>query len=746
MIATRAERIVRAPAVSGFFLWTFGVFLPLAAVAFEALTAICVDAGIDPMPSTAYLLLLLTVPACNALAWLGLRREVFEHRFAFAAMTGYSGAIALFYAVLFLPITPILLIGTIVLLPALGLAPVFSFWTAVRLGRVWGRLAGVHAVVCGAACGIAALLLLASPAIAVRAAGGMIDSERGWVRDAGFHLLRLDAVREELSRASDFRAGADARQTVAWVTARGPLTQDEARRLYYRASGKSFDNARISRWRRRAWLNFDPNRGSDRVGGVTNAVRLASSRIDGSVDGRSAVGYFEWTMVFHNSSATQQEARMEIALPAQGVVSRATLWIHGAEHEAVFGERGRVRQAYEQVVRVRRDPLLVTTSGRDRVIVQCFPIEPAGDMKIRIGITAPVLPEGLSDRGIVSLPQIRSRNFDAGDPASVWIESKAALDSAHLREDGVYVMRGPLEPEAASVARLSGLQWGNTWAADTVEGGARLVEQRFVERAVEAPRQLLVVVDGSESLRDVRAQIAAALGAIPAGIDSRVAVATRSGVSDWASSGNWLGGVDSIPALADALRRAGDAPRTAILWIAGDQPSGLSGAEAVRQALERERGRVRLLVAGGGSSNAVLRDLDGLSNVEMVPRLGNVADDVGGLFTGWKASRERVAERRALAAGEKAPGVAQGSAHMVRLWAAEQSAAMALAVAHGIVTPLSGAVVLESAAQYAQNLLPSAPTSPVPTMPEPETVALLAVGALALAFLARRRLRAAWAC
>ncbi len=741
--------MVQAPVVSGFILWTFGVLLPLAAIAFEAGTAICVDAGIDPMPSPAYLLLLLTVPMCNVLAWLGLRREAFEHRFAFAAMTGFSGAIALFYAILFLPLTPILLIGVIVLLPALGLAPALGFWTSVRLARVWARLAGIRALICGAVCGIGALVLLAAPAIAVRAASGMIASDRSWVRETGFYLMRLDAVRGELSRASDFRAPADARQTVAWITGRGPLAQEEARRLYYRASGKSFDQTPVSRWRRRAWLQFDQNRGSDRVGAVTKAVRLASSRIDGSVDGRSAVGYFEWTMVFHNSSATQQEARMEMALPAQGVVSRATLWIHGAEHEAVFGERGKVRQAYEQVVRVRRDPLLVTTSGRDRVMVQCFPIEPGSDMKIRIGITAPVLPGGLSDRGVVSLPQIRSRNFDAGDPASVWIESKAAIDSARLREDGVYAMRGSLAPEVTSVARVSGLRWEPVWATDQ---GSRVVEQRFVERAADVPQRALVVVDGSESLRDTRGEIGAALATIPAGIDSRVVVASREGVSDWAASGKWLGGVDPVPAIADAVHRAGDVPRTAVLWIAGDQPIGLSGTEILRQALEREQGRIRLLVAGGGSSNMVLRDLDGLANVEIVPRLGNVADDVRSLFAGWRASRERVAERRVLAVGEKASGMEQGSPHIVRLWAAEESAAMAarnraaameLAVAHGIVTPLSGAVVLESAAQYAQNLLPSAPSSPVPTMPEPETVGLLAVGAVALAFLARRRARTA---
>ena len=34
----------------------------------------------------------------------------------------------------------------------------------------------------------------------------------------------------------------------------------------------------------------------------TLSADLADSRIDGRVDAHSAVGYFEWTMVFHNTS------------------------------------------------------------------------------------------------------------------------------------------------------------------------------------------------------------------------------------------------------------------------------------------------------------------------------------------------------------------------------------------------------------------------------------------------------------
>jgi hypothetical protein len=109
---------------------------------------------------------------------------------------------------------------------------------------------------------------------------------------------------------------------------------------------------------------------------IPNQVSLASSRIDGHVDARSALSYTEWTMVLRNPTSIRQEGRLEIQLPPDAVVSRATLWVAGSEREAAFGERGHVRQAYESVVAARRDPLLVTTDGPGRIAVRCFPIEP----------------------------------------------------------------------------------------------------------------------------------------------------------------------------------------------------------------------------------------------------------------------------------------------------------------------------------------------------------------------------------
>ena len=124
----------------------------------------------------------------------------------------------------------------------------------------------------------------------------------------------------------------------------------------------------------------------------------------------------EWTLIFRNDSNAQREARAEVQLPPGGVVSRLTLWVNGEEREAAFAGRGRVREAYQKVaIQQRRDPVLVTTAGRDHVLVQCFPVPPnQGEMKIRLGITLPLVLEDETNAKLL-MPHFVSKNFSIPD-------------------------------------------------------------------------------------------------------------------------------------------------------------------------------------------------------------------------------------------------------------------------------------------------------------------------------------------
>ena len=740
---------VQAPArtISGRFVWLLGVLLPLAAITFEISTAVCTN-FIDPMPAPAYVALLFAVPLCNAIAWCALKRDALAYSRWFAAAAGFSISVALFYTVLFAWILPFCLIGVIVLLPGLGLAPIASLATAIRLGLAWKGFTGWRPVVWGAIAGTVALVVLAAPAIGLRAGAQLAGSEQGWIRDAGFSILRTDAVSQELLQSCEFNDGTDARNAIALLTGRGALTVDESRSLYYRATGQSYDQQPISHWKRRAFLQFDEQRGGDRVGRVSADVQLTTSQLDSRIDPRGATSYTEWTMNFHNSAATQQEARTEVALPPGSVVSRVTLWVNGEEREAAYGGSGQVRQAYESVVRVRRDPLLVTSAGRDRVLVQCFPIQPAGDMKIRLGVTAPILPDGVSDRGFVTFPSIVSSNFGSREASWLWLESEKPIQATAGKfqasdRGATHVLRGAVKMSEPTIVQIAGLDWPATWTLDSAGGGAQAIEQRFTERAVEAPERVIVVLDGSSSTSALRQEITAALKTIPAGVQQQVLVATRSGVSGYLPEAPWSGGIDAAPALDEALSSAAGESGTAVGWIAGAQPVKMAAMPRASQAIQRSQGGVRLAVLATGGENVLLRDLNGLAGVEMIPRLGRPADDLRRYFRTWHVgTRERVVERRAVPADAVPAGAVRASSHVVRLWAAEQAArtaetdrgeAVKIASAHQIVTPWTGAVVLETLQQFQQNGLQPAQSGSTPSVtPEPRTWLLIGLGLLAV--------------
>jgi hypothetical protein len=124
----------------------------------------------------------------------------------------------------------------------------------------------------------------------------------------------------------------------------------------------------------------------------------------------------------------------------------------------------------------------------------------------------------------------------------------------------------------------------------------------------------------------------------------------------------------------------------------------------------------------------------------MVPvRFTDKLEDDLGRLTGRLLGREkRIEWARTQVPGETRPS-AKGTDHLARLWARDRAVelfqggpgrrqeAVALASKYQLVTPVTGAVVLETQAQYdAAKLQPVDPDT-VPTIPEPETWALLAV-------------------
>jgi hypothetical protein len=269
---------------------------------------------------------------------------------------------------------------------------------------------------------------------------------------------------------------------------------------------------------------------------------------------------------------------------------------------------------------------------------------------------------------------------------------------------------------------------------------------------------VILVIDGAQGMGAFYQGIGAALARLPSGIDFALLVARdgceeviplQKGTADLYGrvarrKFQGVGGHDNVPALIRAWELAAQAKAGVIVWVHGPQPMLLDSAEELRQRFERSANPPLLLdIQTQPGPNRVLEKLDGLKPVRSVLRLGKIGDDLGRLFNAWSGQAgalEYVRERVAPAAPEDRPQGAETSMHLARLWAAEEVSrlcearhytnAMQLAARYQLVTPISGAVVLETQAQYERAGLQPAPSETVPIIPEPSAGLLVLLGLL----------------
>ena len=760
----------------------FGVVLPLGTVVFEFLTGACAGVLFDPIPTLAQVVLVTLVPLVNLAVWIVVCRGGGRWRVALGWANAFAIGVALVYALLFLPATPFALIGILVYgLGFVPLAPLASLVCALvlrsRLRNCGGEATLLPGLWRGLALGVASLAVLTLPMIITKVGLQMAASDSPAESARGVRWLRDWGQNEELLRASYGRAGRGG-DLYSWGKYISP---EAARTIYYRVNGHAFNSvpppklyAGRARWNlMEEEFTWDQDQAGDAVAGRVRGLSLAASRQDGAVYPEAALAYLEWTLEFKNDSRLQREARAQIALPPGGVVSRLTLWIDGEEREAAFGGRSQVKTAYKEVVQKRRDPVLVTTCGPDRVLVQCFPVPPdGGRMKLRLGITAP-LQLTAADTGYLRWPCFAERNFTIGDQLqhSLWIESSQPLETAGAKlktepgKTGVYALRGQLRDEDLSapinsIRARRPAEITSAWTKDTRESDNQIIRQAIVEKPLTTPDRVVLVLDTTKGMETAYPAIRAALAHLPTNIDFALllahdgceeAIPLQRATTNLHSKAaqcrlSSAGGHDNVPALLRAWDLAGQAKAGVIVWVHGPQPILLDFAEELRQRFERSSSPPLLLEAQTQPGpNRVLEKLDGLKPVRSIVRLGELGEDLGRLFTGWSGrtgTLEFVRERAGTAAADSHAQGAETSMHLARLWAAEEvsrlcamrhfAEATQLAARYQLVTPVSGAVVLETQAQYQRAGLQPAPSESVPTVPEPSAGVLLLLGLMLL--------------
>ena len=614
-----------------------------------------------------------------------------------------------------------------------------------------------------------ALVVVQTPAIVTRIGMQKAISAETDEQLTGIRWLRAIGEKDTLLRACyGYTARAQNTDLMAWLIAgENRVSPEQAREIYFRVTGQPFNsvpapNVRTGRgdWAGLNEWTWDDDQGGEKVGGRIKGLFLQSSRLDTTINADAAWSYTEWTMEFRNDSRQQREGRAQILLPPGGVVSRLTLWVNGEEREAAFAGRAHVREAYQKVaIQQRRDPVLVTTSGPDRVMMQCFPIPPDGGlMKIRIGITAPLNLENASE-GVMRMPVLLERNFTIrrGFAHSVWAQSSEGLksESSELAVEpsngGQVALRGQIEDSTLAtprtllrVKRDSAKRFA--WTKDTRSPREQFIRQTVVEETAATPSQFIFVVDGSKSMRPFWQEITDALGKLPASMKRTILLASDrvETVNDPAALARMspAGGQDNLPALLKAWNLAAQPTNSVIVWVHGPQPMTLTSTESLLQAVERTVSSPKLYeIQTIPGPDRLIENLEGIRSLKSILRKGSLSEDLArltaslqGNTTTWKLQREALDSQRAA----EADGAAEGSLHIARLWANDTIKRMKsnrdlreatkLAGQFQLVTPVSGAVVLETQEQYAQTGLTPVDPQTVPSIPEPGIGALLLLG------------------
>ena len=789
------------PGRAGPSLWwvVFGVGLPIVALAFELISGICGGAFFDPIPTIWHVGLVALVPIANFLAWWALREDRVQLRTRLGWVNGVALGVSLFYSLVFLPLSLPGLIGVIWFgFGLLPLSPLLAFISAMAL-RQWLRRLGMGSERAslpglwrGMALGLLALALVEAPVWVTRWGMRMALAEDAQTRSQGLGWLRKFGHRQTMLRDCYGRTPmAREMDPLTWVFGADPASPQQARALFYQVEGRTFDSlpAPDVRSGRGTWVElrdwtWDGDQGGTVVGGRLQGLGLETSRLDAVMDPDAGLAYTEWTLEFRNRSERQREARAQILLPPGAVVSRLTLWVNGEEREAAFAGRAQVREAYQQVaIRQRRDPVLVTTCGPDRVLVQCFPVPPNnGTMKVRLGITAPLALES-AGLGVLRWPCFLERNFTLSESLrhSVWADSPRLLATqegllkSEEAKPGLHSLRGQMSDSdlaaprnAVRAQRDPGIRVA--WTQETRGTTNTHIRQTIEEARQSALKHVVCVVDGSEAMNTHLAEIATALTGFAPETDVRLLAASDSAdasASPASASGtnprdhairqlrqiDLIGGQDNVPALVRAWDLAAEHPGSAIVWIHGPQPVEMESVEALRQDWERRpNGPVLYEIQTGTGPNRVIEKLDGVRAVHSVARFGSLGQDISRLIDLLEGRRNPLEYRRELLTAAPLPAgdtARATSMHLARLWAADEVSrlrkakqlepAMELAALYQLVTPVTGAVVLETAAQYRQTGLQPVDATTVPSIPEPQTWILLAAGLAVLVVAHRKR-------
>lgn len=716
----------------GLSVMAFGVILPalmIGCAAFTLYDRITLLLLKQPVETLVELALVLSVPAGNFIVWRALCKGDCRSTIKRGILNGVAAASAAIVALisgiaaaLHYPtlssngtghgaeFTFISLVYTGALAAALYLAHRVRQTRIIRSSQI---RAVVYAAI-GAALALSAFIASEARSTMIRIAEFMAVSESQDEKDRGLDLLRtLDARRDISMECASPKAGG-----LAGMFAR--IDNVSLRQLFFCVTGETFRDDKSA--------NFasmpDDYLQKHVVGTAVPGLSLHRSKMHGYVNPGTLTSTIYWTFVFKNKSYEPAEARAELGLPEGSAISGMTMWRDGSPQDTVFAPSGDPSSATAtHWTNVGHDaPAIVTDLGRDRVLLHCYPVPAQGQLKMAVAITVPMSLETL-ERASLPLPRFIDTNFALKGKHQIRMvaDQEIGLPGKSLTTSrtatGKYVVAGNVDGDtlsgisrSLSVSRPATM--GPVAIKDDFSESPRYITQTIKKIPAVAPRHLVVVMDGSMSLKpyvdDLKEALSRSAKSIPtsfilARTDSEeppAAVSLEKALKTLKSR-DFEGGQDNLEALVKATELAGEEPGGAVLWIHGPQPSFNKEIYIVSPATARPSFYELALDNGVMDPSEFFKHHSEIGPFQPIARSGSAADKLNGFLSQWRPGGCKYQVEYAVSGTAPALALIGGDqAREIAALFARETCALALArgdvesatreaVYHRIVTPVS---------------------------------------------------------
>lgn len=508
------------------------------------------------------------------------------------------------------------------------------------------------------------------------------------------------------------------------------LRNEDYRKLYFLTTGEPF---RLDLKKSSDFASLpDELLGKQVIGDKLANLSMHRSLISGTIHPQSLTSTLDWTFVFKNTGADQKEARAEINVPKDAVISEMVLWINGSPKRATIASSETAKQAYQWVVQGRRDPALVTDLGKGRVLVQCYPIPSMAEVKIKISMKSSMKLDKAGE-AIVSLPSILKSNFEIDGEHRVHLRADRELilniDNVRhvVANNGLHQVTGILSSAKRSTETIDVRVKHDGFLKpvaikDPIDGRGFIVQQ-YVPTVSKKPDHLVVVVDGSAAVESHKKEIARQLSKIPSTIPTSLIVASdqykegmqfaslKDAIGEMKNI-EFKGGQDNLGAVIQGAELAGETEGGAVLWIHGPQPALDKELYTITPYLVRPSFFQLSIEDSVTDVNEIFKAHQEIGPFTAVARNSSFERDLGRFLNKWQSDGVDYTLRyaRTFATPEKVESSIYVQDEITRLYIAQKVRELVnrgrrweaanLAVRYEVVTPVSSAVVLENSSDY----------------------------------------------